>query len=95
MDLDNLDEMIRNRESRIDQRKEDGTLFESEFTSEEGEEELSEDDKLAGEVQMQKDKMAERVKANIPNCPQCSQKMTYIPEQSVVACQSCGIGMKV
>jgi|SaaInlStandDraft_1057018.scaffolds.fasta_scaffold579114_1 hypothetical protein len=94
MDLDNLDEMIRNRESRIGKRKEDGTLFESEFTSNE-EDELSEDDKLAQEVQMQKDKMAEKVKSKIPDCPQCSQKMTYIPEQSVVACQSCGIGMKV
>ena len=93
MDLDNLDEMIRARESRIGKRKEDGTLFENEFKSED--EELSEDEKLAQEVQMQKDKMAERVKANIPDCPQCGQKMTYIPEQSVVACQPCGVGMRV
>jgi len=93
MDLDNLDEMIKSRSARIDKRKEDGTLFENEFKPEE--DELSEDEKLAQEVQDQKDKMAERVKANIPNCPQCGVKMTFMPEQSAVACQTCGIGMRV
>ena len=46
-------------------------------------------------VEQQKAAMAEKMKANTPNCPQCGQKMTYIPEQSVVACQTCGIGMRV
>lgn len=93
MDLDKLDEMIKARESRIDKRKDEGTLFEEEFKPKE--DELSEDQRLEQEVQQQKEAMAEKVKANIPDCPQCGVKMTYIPEQSVVACQTCGIGMRV
>lgn len=82
--------MIAERENRISKRKEDGTLFEEEFKKDE-----NTDEKLQQEVEATKKKMEERMQQRVPSCPQCGQKMTYIPEQSLVACQDCGVGMRV
>lgn len=92
MDLSDIDKMIAEREGRIDKRKADGTLFEEEFAKNKTD---NEDQRLADEVQKQKDQMADKMKEALPACPQCGVKMTYIPEQSIVACQTCGIGMRV
>ena len=90
MDLSDLDKMLADREDRINQRKEEGTLFEEEFKKPEGE-----DARLEAEIEDQKKAEMERLKSQIPDCPQCGEKMTLIPEQSAIACQTCGIGMRI
>ena len=90
MDLSELDKMIASRDSRITKRKEDGTLFEEEFVKDE-----NEDARLEAEVENQKKAMQERMNAKLPNCPQCGAKMTLVPEQGVIACETCGIGMRI
>jgi protein-arginine kinase activator protein McsA len=90
MDLSKIDQMIAERQNRIQKRKDDGTLFEEEFKEEE-----NQDEKLSLEVEETKKKMEERLQERIPNCPQCGLKMTYMPEQGMVACQDCGVGMRV
>lgn len=90
MDLSKLDQMIAERQNRIQKRKEDGTLFEEEFKAVE-----NQDEKLAREVEETKRKMEERLQQRIPACPQCGLKMTYMPEQGMVACQDCGVGMRI
>jgi protein-arginine kinase activator protein McsA len=90
MDLSDLDRMIAERSNRIDKRKEDGTLFEEEFKKEE-----NADAKLQEEVDNQKRAMEERMRQRIPPCPQCGQQMEYLPDQGMVACQDCGVGMRV
>ena len=84
-------DLVANRSKRIDKRKEDGTLFEEEFKKPEE----SEDERLAREVEEQKRKDEERLKERLPNCPQCGQKMELIPEQGIIACQPCGVGMRI
>lgn len=91
MDLSKIDEMIANRSKRIDKRKEDGTLFEEEFKKPEE----SEDERLAREVEEQKKKDEERLKERLPACPQCGKKMTLVPEQGLIACHDCGVGMRI
>jgi DNA-directed RNA polymerase subunit RPC12/RpoP len=90
MSLSNIDKMIAERQSRIQKRKEDGTLFEEEFKKDE-----NADAKLALEVEAQKRKMEERAQARLPNCPQCGQKMELLAEQGIIACQDCGVGMRI
>jgi DNA-directed RNA polymerase subunit RPC12/RpoP len=90
MELSKIDQMIAERQSRIHKRKEDGTLFEEEFKKT-----AITDEKLTLAVEEQKRKMDERSKARIPDCPQCGQKMEILPEQGVIACQDCGIGMRI
>ncbi|MBF0196455.1 MAG: hypothetical protein HQL32_02040 [Planctomycetes bacterium] len=90
MDLDELDRLIQDRESRIDKRKDEGTLFQDE-----NKKAGNQDEQLSREVQSQKEKMDEQLQAKIPPCPQCNQKMTYSPEQSMILCHDCGVGMRV
>ncbi len=90
MDLSELDKMMAARENRITKRKDEGSLFEEEFKGKE-----SEDARLESEIEQQKQAMKEKMDANIPDCPQCGVKMTFIPEQSMVACEGCGVGMRV
>lgn len=92
MDLDELDRMINDRKQRIDKRKSDGTLFEDEVV---GSADESEDARLEQQVQDQKKKMMERLKAQIPPCPQCGVKMTLLEDQGMIACQACGVGMRI
>ena len=90
MDLSELDKMLADREDRINQRKEEGTLFEEEFTKEE-----SEDERLEAEIEARRKADQERMESQIPDCPQCGEKMQLIPEQSMIACEKCGIGMRI
>ena len=90
MDLSQIDKMIAERQSRIHKRKEDGTLFEEEFKKDE-----NADERLAQEVVVQKKKLEDRMQSRVPNCPQCGQKMQVLPEQGLIACQDCGIGMRM
>lgn len=92
MDLDEIDRMIAERNARIEKRKQDGTLFEDEVGKNKAE---NEDERLQEEVNSRKQQMADQLKQKMPPCPQCGQKMTFIPEESLVACESCGIGMRV
>lgn len=89
MDLSDIDRLIADRKKRIDKRKEEGTLFEEEFSKPE-----NEDERLAKEIEDQKKKELERYKKNPPPCPQCGYpKMTYIAEENAIACPSCGVAM--
>ena len=90
MDLSELDKIIAARSERIDKRKVDGTLFEEEIAKTK-----VNDDDLEKGVQKQKEKMAQKTKSALPPCPQCGVKMSYVPEQSMIVCQTCGIGMRV
>ena len=92
MDLEDIDKLIADRKERIDKRKEDGTLFEEEVASEKGDDI---DSQLEEEVKSTKEKMNERMKSQIPPCPQCGEKMTLMPDQGMIVCQDCGIGMRV
>jgi NADH pyrophosphatase NudC (nudix superfamily) len=90
MDLSNLDKMIAARGNRIEKRKEDGTLFEEEFKKD-----GNTDATLEEEVKQQKQAMEERMRQRIPPCPQCGAPMELMPEQGMIACQSCGVGMRI
>lgn len=90
MDLSDIDKLIQDREGRIEKRKEDGTLFEEEFKKEE-----NADERLSQEVEQQKAAMQQKMDEKIPPCPQCGVKMTFMPEQSAIVCQDCGVGMRV
>jgi len=92
MDLSKLDEMIASRSQRIDKRKEEGTLFEEEIAVERG---RNSEENLSSEVEKQKAAMKAKIEGMVPPCPQCGEKMKYIPEQQIVACEPCGVGMRV
>ncbi len=92
MELSDLDKLIADRQSRIKKRKDDGSLFEDEVARER---KGDEDQRLDQQVRQQKDKMKERLNKHIPACPQCGKKMTLLPEQGMIVCEDCQVGMRI
>ena len=84
MNLDEIDKMIKDREQRVDKRKEDGTLFEIEA------EKIKELEELNEHTRQQASE-----NKPIPPCPHCGGEMERVMHegQRMVTCRPCGIGM--
>ena len=84
MNLEELDRMIQERESRIQIAKDKGTLFEVE--AEQTNKRIKE---------MLGDESEQNLDDNIPPCPKCGKIMTYVPSEQMIVCHECHIGARV
>jgi len=81
MTPEELDELIKSREQRIEKRKEQGNLFEIQVEEE--------------KKRLQTDRQTPQNQSELPPCPQCGETMELIPNRRMIVCRDCGIGTQI
>ena len=81
MNLEEIDKMIKDRESRVEKRVEEGTLYEIQ----------AEKEKEALKKKLEAKSVLPSGEP-VPDCPQCGKIMEYDPQTLYVACHDCQIG---